>query len=333
MSQVKMEEARQQKVRKSPLAMFSDAAMRVEKVRVAAQVRLRHLQRLGKTCPDTEELLKRSKDLEGWVDGRLAEHLRGHPAYWWFSHVKGCGGEVIAKIIGRTEDFGRYYDIDDPEIPPEARARNPEQYIALDKDGNEVVKTGIWVEAIERLQTPAKYRVLSGHWPGAEKKRGERLSYDAELKMLYWRGGRSLLLARGKFYQFYLDYKDYLARREEGKGIRIVPTPRVRYCYNCNKEVVKKAAKFCPDCGEPLSLKKEPPGYLYEGHLHHMAQRRMQQIFGDLLLVAWRQSIGLPVRDPYPIEFLGHSKVIRPEDMMDKSCGRRGCPICHGREL
>jgi len=89
-------------------------------------------------------------------------------------------------------------------------------------------------------------------------------------------------------------------------------------CFNCNKEVVKKAAKFCPDCRGPLSLKTEPEGVLFQGHLHEMATRRMRQLFMDLLWHAWRKGAGLPVTQPYPVVYKGHSRIITCEDMMDK---------------
>jgi hypothetical protein len=187
------------------------------------------------------------------------------------------------------------------------------------------------------------------------RKAGEKIHYNQRLKMLFFRLASSLMrvkgyrwvadpaaegytgniddltysekLARyhmpdpaidGKFYVFYCQYKDHLIRRETAKGTKIVPTPKERFCFNCNKEVVKKAAKFCPDCHEPLSLKTEPPGVLYKGHLHLLALHRMEQMFSDQLWVAWRKTLGLPLRQPYPVEFLGHSQILSPEDFMDK---------------
>jgi hypothetical protein len=325
-------EERLKPIRKPPLAMLANAELAMEKITVMAKVRLRHLERRGNTCPDTEELLRRVKPIDDWLVERMASYLESNPAYWWFSHIKGIGGENIAKIIGGIEGFGRYYDVGDPIIPPYVK-REPEEYITLDEGSNEIVKTGTWVEGIERLLTPSKQRVLIGHAPGLKRRRGERHSYDATLKMLFHRLGTSLMRAKGAFYEFYLGYRDYLENRVTSEGKKIIPTPRARYCAKCDKEVIKKAAKFCPDCGEPLSQKTEPPGVIYEGHIHMMAQRKMEQLFSDLLNVVWRQGLGLPVREPYPVERLGHSGIIRPEDMMDKSCGRKDCPICHGKDF
>ena len=305
-------------VRHNPLAMLGDASMAVERVRIAAQIRLSHLAKRGEACEDTRELMDRAQLLEEWVDGRLAAYLSGHPAAWWFTHVKGVGSENIAKVISRIEAFGKWYDPGDEMIPPYVH-RQPQEYSFLDRTTGETeTKVGIWVAGIERLPTPSKLRKLAGLVPGMRKESGKILPYDDELRMLTWRLGLGLMRATGKFYDFYNDYKDYLVRRETGAGHQVVPTPRQRMCFNCNKEVVKKAAKFCPDCGGPLSLKTEPEGVLYQGHLHEMATRRMRQLFMDLLWVAWRKGEGLPLRVPYAVEYGGHSRIMTCEDMMDK---------------
>lgn len=318
--------------RRSPLAVLSDAAMTAEKMRVAGIVRLAHLRRRGMTCPWTEQLVERVTPFEDWTVSVLAELIENHPTFWWHSHIKGIGRENISKLIGEIENFGRYYDVGDPRIPL-GITRESEEYITLDADENEIVKIGIWVEGIERLITPSKQRVLLGHAPGLERKRGEKHSYNARGKMLLWRVGTSFVRADGSYADFYHGYKDYLINRETAKDTAIIPTPRERFCPKCMKEVIKKAAKLCPDCGGPLSLKQEPPGVLYQGHLDLMARRRMQQLFSDHLNIVWRKSLGLSIREPYPVEKMGHSRVITPEEMMDKSCGRKDCSICHGKDF
>jgi len=342
------------RVRRTPLAMLSDASMAIEHFRVAATVREKHLEKRGQSCPDTQELILRSMDLEDWVNGRLAGYMEPHPAYWWFSHIKGIGKENIAKVIGEIEGFGRFYPVGDSWIPAYVH-RLPESYYKL--DGSKLVEeTGVWVEGIERCTTPSKLRVHAGWAPGIKRRVGETLRYNARLKMLVWRLAVSLMRVKGyswvadpsllgysgdvdklaskdgkgktlyhvpdparngKFYSFYCEYHDYLVRREVAKGTNIIPTPKARFCAACQKDVVKKAAKFCPDCHGPLSLKTEPPGYLYEGHLHNMVMRRTGQLFLDLLWVAWREGLGLPLRTPYSVEYGGHSRIITCQDMMD----------------
>ncbi|GAH63105.1 unnamed protein product, partial [marine sediment metagenome] len=81
------------------LSHIVDAAVAVEKLRVASEVRQSHLARQGKQDAETDELHQRLKDLEEFVDGRVADVIQSHPAYPWFSRVKGVGGENIGKVV------------------------------------------------------------------------------------------------------------------------------------------------------------------------------------------------------------------------------------------
>ena len=318
-------EIKLQPVRKTPMALLVDASLKVQKTRVIADVRKAHLERRRMMCPDTEELLTRIRPVEEWLDSRLRSLMVEHPTYWWTSHVRGLGKLIIAKGVGVIEKFGKYYEVSDPLCPTNGIV---EDYVTLDGEGNIVELQGVWIPGIERLVTPSKQRVYLGLTPDSKRVKGRMLSYSSDGKMMFWRIGSQLLRAGGKYYYFYVRYKEYLTERELAKGTKIIPTPKERFCVNCFKEVVKKKAMYCPDCGGDLTLKKEPPGVLYAGHLDNMAKRRMIQLFSDHLNVVWRQSLGLPVRDPYPVEHLGHSTIIRPEDMMDKLCDNKNCSIC-----
>ena len=63
-----------QKTIKPLLPTLVDAALTIERLRVASEVRQSHLARQGKQDPETDELHRRIKDLEDFVDGRVA-HL------------------------------------------------------------------------------------------------------------------------------------------------------------------------------------------------------------------------------------------------------------------
>jgi hypothetical protein len=135
---------------------------------------------------------------------------------------------------------------------------------------------------------------------------------------MLWRLGGRLLKARGNYYDFYQSYKTYLHRRFAAEGVRVMPTPQGRTCIFCEKNVTLKKGRYCPDCGNSLSTKEEPYGIRWEGHVHMMCMRRMLQLFLSHLWAVWRERLGLPLRTPYPIEFLGHSTIISPWDMADR---------------
>lgn len=294
--------------RRSALVVVANAAMRIESVRVGQQVRLSHLAKRGEDCPLTRALLEKSMEYEHFVDTTLAKLIKSHPASPWFSRVKGTGGEAIGKVLGLIDNFGRFYEMGDPMIPTYV-SRSP-----IERDGKKLV----WVEAIERFPTPSKLRKYAGLVPGLQREIGKRLPFNADLRTMLWRLGVSLLKARGKFHEFYLKYKEYLVARCEQEGIRILPTPKGRYCVFCEAEVELKTARYCPTCNTLLSSKEEPKGVMSEGHIHMMAMRRMMQHFLDLFWVVYRQAMYLPVRAPYPIEFLGHSTIVSPWDMVDR---------------
>ena len=292
---------------RSPLVVLADAAMAVERVRVGAQVRLSHLEKKGRTCQDTEELHRRALDLEHWVDGRLAQVVRAHPASPWFSRVKGTGGECIGKVIGHIENFGRFYPVGDPMIPPYVH-RDP-----VDIDG----KCLVWMDGIERFTTPSKLLKYAGFVPGQRIQAGTKATFSTELRMVCWRLGGQLLKASGHYYEFYLAYKEHLVQRLQATGTKVVPTPKDRWCATCDAHY-PKSTMFCSQCGAKLSLLKEPPGVMWEGHVHQMALRRMIKLFLCHLWAVWRGNLGLPVRDPYPIEYLGHTRVLLPEEFTDR---------------
>ncbi len=300
--------ATEQLAERSPLVILADAAMALEKVRVAAQVRQTHLAKRGKTCPDTKELLIRLQPLEKWADDRLTTLLNAHPASGWFMGVKGARGEVIGKVLGHIEAFGRFYEEGDPMIP--SHVNRPAVTIAD--------KPMIWVEAIERFTTPSKLCKYAGLIPGQKRVAGQKLGFNIELRTMLWRLGGQMIKATGKYYEIYCGYKERKQAEYRNAGIKILPTPMGRYCIVCEKEVAVKKAIFCPECGEKLALKNEPEGVVWEGHLHMMCQRRMIKLFLSHFWAIYREVMQLPTRQPYAIEHLGHSTIISPWDMVER---------------
>lgn len=63
----------------------------------------------------------------------------------------------------------------------------------------------------------------------------------------------------------------------------------------------------------------EPEGIIWLGHVDNMCRRKMLQLFVDHLWAIWRDALDLPLRKPYPLEYLGHNTLIKPEDMCDLS--------------
>jgi len=311
---------------KGDMAYWYDAGMSMEKPRIAATLRLEHLKRTGRVSPDTEKFLEKCRETEALADGNLASLIVNHPTWPWASGVKGAGKENYPKCVGVVEKFGRHYDVGDPMIPPYVK-REPETYL-IEVKGKVVEKVGIWVEGIERLETPSKLRKFLGINVDPEtgevprRKAGHKLGFSMEGRMIHFRMGTSLLRAGGIWYHgstedgYSLGYLGLRKRIVERKEAQVVPTPKERTCLHCNIVVTEKKTLYCPQCGEKLTLKVEPPGFLFTGHLHLKAMREMMQDFTLCYWLVWRQACGLPITQAYNVEKLNH-KPIDPWKMVD----------------
>ena len=199
--------------------------------------------------------------------------LGTHPAYPWFSRVKGIGKENIGKVIGLID--------------------------------------------IKKADTISSLWSFAGRAPkdgkAPKRTKGEKLTFNIQLKSMTWRLGTSLLRAKGKFYNYYLEVKE-----KESRKFRVIPTPKGRFCPECLIEVKAKATRYCPQCGCQLSLKVEPEGVLFEGHLHNRALNKMIKLFLACLWLVWREAEGLPITKPYAIDILGHNSFIDPWEMVDR---------------
>lgn len=167
-----------------------DAALAIEKLRVASEVRQTHLALQGRDDPETNELHRRLEDLEDFVDGRVAYLIQNHPAYPWFSRVKGIGRENIGKVVAPI-------DI--------TKANTP---------------SSLWKFAGFSVEDGVAPKRVKG---------GGKLEYNSQLRSMCWRLGSSLLRAKGKFYSYpvrgagYLEYKEQYYKRFENEGVKIVP--------------------------------------------------------------------------------------------------------------
>jgi len=140
---------------------------------------------------------------------------------------------------------------------------------------------------IEKFTTLGKARAHAGLAPNQKRVRGQKLDYDAELKMALWIIVRQLIFAGGVYYDKYKKQKEYYTKREESKGVRVIPTPQGKM------------------------EKIEQPGVMYLGHIDNMAKRWLARLFMDHLVYVWRQAEGLELREPWCFEY-GHHKTFIP---------------------
>ncbi|GAH71069.1 unnamed protein product, partial [marine sediment metagenome] len=247
---------RKMKQNLKPLTHMVDAAVAVERLRVSAEVRQTHLAKQNKEDPETDELHQRLKDLEDYIDGRVADLIKSHPAYPWFSRVKGVGGENIGKVVAPI-DIERAKTI-----------------------------SAVWKFAGFSVEDGTAPRRVKG---------GGKLSYNSQLRSMCWRLATSLKRTKGCFYEYYIREKEKYTERFLSQGYKIVATPSGRWvCANCGASWERKW-DVTPCCDSPeieKKLRQEPPGVIWVGHLDAMAVRKMAKLFLACLWLVWRETEG-----------------------------------------
>lgn len=231
----------------------------IQKNRVSLQVRKSHLKKNKKTCTFTDEALIKLEKLEDWLNSELKERVKAHPAYFWFSKVKGVGDINIGKVIGMID--------------------------------------------IEKAETVSKLWRFAGFKPGDRKIKGEMLHYNEALKSMCWRLAKSLIRAKGEYYEYYLEQKKRLRRVKEKDGLKIVPSAKLP------KEKDQKTGKM---------KHVEKDGFYGLGHVDGTAQRKMIKLFLSHLWVKWRAAEGLAVTKPYAQSILGHENYRDPDSYIEQ---------------
>ena len=137
-------------------------------------------------------------------------------------------------------------------------------------------------DTVSKLWAYVGLHVIDGVAP--KRRRGEKANWSTPLKTLCWKIGESFVKARGPYRDLYDSYK---ARDREKHPEKI-------------------------DSGR--KSKAGTAIYTYsDGHIHARAKRYAVKIFLSHLWEVWRKQEGLPVRDPYALEVLGHTTKIEPE--------------------
>jgi hypothetical protein len=170
------------------LGVAVDTGLMIENARVRLQVRQSHLKLQKRKDPVADKLLTAVGGLEEDIDKIVSDLLNEHPAYPWFSQIKGVGKENIGKVIG---------------------------LIDIEK-----------ADTISSLWKFAGYAVdPDGHAPRRVK--GKKLEYNARLRTMCWRMASSLLRAKGSYYKYYLSQKELLEIRKRNEGFSIVPAAKL----------------------------------------------------------------------------------------------------------
>lgn len=298
------------------LSRLVDSKMSVEKETTRLKIRLSHLKLQGRTCEDTAKVLEMLLGVESFLDIRIADLLKQHPAYPWFSKIKGVGHENMAKCIGPIR------------IKPSKGYRKNKETKKIELVDLPFASTisGVWSYSGMGLDEDHKVQ---------KPKEGQPLPYNKELRTMWWRLGSSLLQAGlrqkcskcGKL----VGQKATKAgspNEHKCKGAEFITVATTWFSKYYLKEKSKdteqwlnKGGKIVPATQLPKDAegkRYEPPGTMSEGHIHNRALRKMIKMVQAGLFLVWREAEGLPPTKPYAIDKLGHDSMIYPWEMVDR---------------
>ncbi|GEM_PF-1820701 len=318
---------------KSPFSFLVDAKLSVERSTTRTKIRQTHLANNKVDDPYTNRVRDLLESTEETIDGWITEELRKHPAYPWFSRIKGIGNENIAKVVGLVDihkaptisSLWRYagMHVTNVVVTPEQQFEEAERSLAglqtklaelRKKYAKDPEKEAVDIQVLRSsniggLALALQGRlghdlepVTRGYAPTRSmyKATGTKLDYNSELRVMCFRLAGSLLKAQGKYAEFYDRAKSGIVQKLQAEGILIVPT--LELPTNGNGKIF------------------EPVGTIATGHVHMRAQRKMNKLFLSHLWLVWRQAEGLPVSKPYAHAILGHAEagLIDPWDMVEK---------------
>lgn len=243
------------------LGAIVDFQLQFEKALTALKIRNTHLKNNGTEDSETANLMKESELFKKeFILKPVTRLLAEHPAYPWFSRVKGIGNENIAKVVS---------------------------LITISK-----------ADTISGLWKYAGYSVVEG--VADRPRKGELLHFNKTLKTMCYRLGVSLLKAHG------------ISKANGGTCFGLY------YEKEYAKEVARAGRLGIKIADANQIPKGKESEYMNSLHVHNRAFRKMIKLFLGCLWMYWRKAEGLPVREPFAIEKLGHTTLIEPEEMLDR---------------
>lgn len=316
---------------KTPFAFLVDSKLATEKSTTRTKVRQSHLENNGVTDPYTDRVLKLLESTEETIDGWITQELLKHPAYPWFSRVKGLGNENIAKVVGLininkapaisslwkfagmhvvNRTISPRQQLDEIQMSVDAlqaklnKLRREEERTLGQPEPEEDTQKVLTPEVIGELISSIDAKLNNELQPltrgtAPHPETGKKLDYCKDLRVMCFRLAGSLLKAQGKYAKYYNREKQKLVTRYQAEGKVIVPT----------LELPKHKGKIF-----------EPVNTIAAGHVHMQAMRKMIKLFLSHLWLVWREAEGLPVTQPHSFAVLGHAQhnYISPEEMCDK---------------
>lgn len=144
------------------------------------------------------------------------------------------------------------------------------------------------IRGIGEFDTVSKFwawwglHVVDGKAP--RRSRGNTINWNSALRTLAWKIGKQFILQGEDYREIYDEYKEKLTK---------------------DRLPIGKCSQY-QECLENLKKRKKPA---CKGHIDAMARRYAVKMFLSHLWIRWRKMEGLPVREPYVIDKLGHTSM------------------------
>jgi hypothetical protein len=334
------------------LRWLTDQYMAVQKLRIGNSNRVfAATEGLDTNEPDPflAEMVDDLEALEKKIFLRMKRVVKHHPAWEWLEQVKGMGPTLSTKVLGLIADIEKFpsvshlWSFSGYGLKAKGRPYDPEEsYQEADvisaPNGHAYLVVRVHSQS-EKLLPLAEWSMrhsaefgvgrytLREMGPASERQRpvkGEKMSYNRRLKTAIYLVGDSFIKSRSPYRDVYDEAK--IKYRYEKQ---ILPMVRI---------MGDQMGGLVPDDVHApswlLVLRETPAGKAEwdklikegnkaaganhdgavwsDGHVDNAARRKMVKLFLSHLWLVWRKAEGLPIREPYAHEYLGHTSLSDP---------------------
>lgn len=251
----------------------------LQKERIQTVLRIKALERSGvaksRAADLHEHLDKELLRIEKWIGGKIEDRLEGNDIYnAWLRHVPGVGPILAAGLISVIDPISE-------------------------------------VEKPSSLWRFAGLHVIDGKAP--KRKKGQKVDWNPFFRTMCWKLGDSFVKAGGYYRKVY----DRARQIEDHRAPFRVPVEDAQgYLLAENVGNIKKGEMIGRE--NFSKFRKQAKGRkdvlvtLTDLHKYNRAKRKAVKLFISHLFAIWRDLEGLPIREPYVVEKLGHELIPPP---------------------
>jgi len=256
---------------------YSRSYYRSQKVRIAIQHQIRNLKKKNHPFGLLDLMWHQFKAIEEDVVKVMEQYSMSTDLGVWLRSIHGIGPVLSSALLSGI--------------------RTPK------------AKTG----EIRQFPTVGKFWAFAGLWMGAEWDGGELRPWNTPLKVKFHLCADQFVRGQGSkkdiYGKYYVARKEYDTQRNESGAF----AERAAKMLEAGDQ---RDAKAKDDTYKKSDARKaHAKGKLTSSHITSMAKLWVKKLFAAHVWEAFRRYDGLPVPKPYPIQWLGHTKIIIPPNL------------------